>query len=764
MTDTVYGCAIPPANVDIPSLAALNTYSDEFIDFTSTAVIANAYQLNPCIIETNVPHGLSNEARITISGVVGMTNLNGNTYYVQTFPGNPTLFALYTNQAKTTSVNATAWPAYVSGGTYTGQQPRYRVNGPIATGSNCLDNLQQLVDACDSWLQYSELNGQWRVVINKPYTGLETALFLVDDSNLVSGIEVNPIDLNQTYNQLEVQYPNFNIRDQYDFPIIRLQDYYPNLLSPNEAQNRLTINLPIVNNSIQSTYIGIRRLLQSREDLVVTFSLDYSGIQIEAGDIIRIKFAPYGWDDPIDFPNGKLFRVSQVQETKTDEGFLGVRISAFEYNGTVYYDDPLANYVPADNTGLTNPNIISAPGTPTITDLNISENTIAGFTVSTTVPATGVVLYMDFNYGTSSTVATHRLYRTTSKGNGTAYTPGETVTVTVNDLPAGNYYWSITARNNSGGSSSAASAVKTWAGQNVTTYAATTKTGVSSVGATVTVPNTTGIRVGDSVVVTSGTGDAGPNNTVLAILGAGALLLAAAPLVNFASAAVKFFGGGVPSDQIEDGAVTADKIAPGVIATPVFTVAYSITDTTSLFLPVDITSVAVGYNNPVYYNNGSAVSSTLYYPYFQGTSSTTDGYYVNSTAPWQPAGAAGRAGTNGSFKWYSIAYSPTLPDFGTGKVLNIDYAVGLVANVDCQVQIQPYLQFEPPTPAGVLAGNDTTISTFSLKQNQPLQTTVFGTVYGVGTSVTNAGLWIRVLTASANVTVQDCNFVGSFAA
>ena len=93
----------------------------------------------------------------------------------------------------------------------------------------------------------------------------------------------------------------------------------------------MTINLPIVNNSIQSTYIGIRRLLQSREDLVITFSLDYSGIQIEAGDVIRVKFAPYGWDDPIDFPNGKLFRVSQVQETKTDQGLLGVRISAFEY-------------------------------------------------------------------------------------------------------------------------------------------------------------------------------------------------------------------------------------------------------------------------------------------------------------------------------------------------------------------------------------------------------------------------------------------------
>ena len=754
LINPVYGCGIPSANVDTTSLTALNTYSDEFIDFTSTAVIANAYQLNPCIIETNVPHGLSNEARVTITGVVGMTNLNGNTYYVQTFPGYPTLFALYTNQAKTTSVNATAWPAYVSGGTYTGEQPRYRVNGPVATGSNCLDNLQQLVDSCDSWLQYSELTGQWKVVINKPYAGLETALFLVDNSNLVSGIEVNPIDLNQTYNQLEVQYPNFNIKDQYDFPIIDLADYYPNLLSPNEAQNRLTINLPLVNNSIQSTYIGIRRLLQSREDLVITFSLDYSGIQVEAGDVIRVKFAPYGWDDPVDFPNGKLFRVSQVQETKTADGFLGVRISAFEYNGTVYYDDPLGNYVPADNTGLTNPNIISAPGTPTIADLNIAENTIAGFTVSTTVPATGVVLYMDFNYGTSSDVTTHKLYRTTSKGNGTAYTPGETVTVTVNDLPTGNYYWSITARNNSGGSSSAASVVKAWAGQNVTTYSSTTKTGASSVGTTITVPDTTGIRVGDSVVVTSGTGDVGSNNTVAQILGAGAVLLAAAPLVNLASAAVKFFGGGVPSSQVQDGAVNIRKLAPntgGYLFKDLYTVYFN---GSPPLLPVP---AGTGVRNVPITITGTNPGASYIWPYQQGTSSTADGYAANSTGPYDPSDSALINGwtTSGDYDWYELFYQDFASNpFTTDEYITISVRIQITSDVaGTQVQIAPLPYFT----IGASTINTQQMQTFTITDAEPyvqFYTSVYWTQAGFG--VDALAFAIRNLTAGSTVTVTGC--------
>jgi hypothetical protein len=753
MVDTVYGCAIPPAQIDSTSLTALNTYSDELVDFTSSAVIVGASKANPCIITTNVPHGLTNESKITISGVVGMTQLNGNTYYVQVFPNYPTLFALYNDAAKTSPVNSTGYTTYISGGTFTGQQPRYRINGPLTTGSNCLDNLQQLVDACDSWLQYSELTGQWKVVINKPYTGAETSLFLIDDSNLVTGIEVNPIDLNQTYNSIEVQYPNFNIKDQYDFPIINLVDYYPNLLSPNEASNRLTISLPQVNNSIQSTYIGIRRLLQSREDLVITFSLDYSGIQVEAGDVIRVKFAPYGWDDPIDFPNGKLFRVSQVQETKSQDGFLGVSISAFEYNGTVYYDDPLLNYVPADNTGLSNPNIISAPGTPIITDLSIADNTIAGFTVSSTVPTTGVVIYMDFNYGTSSTVSTHRLYRTTSKGNGTPYTPGETVTVTVNDLDAGSYYWSVTARNNSGGSSSAASTVKVWAGQNITTYAETNKTGVSSVGATVTVASTTGIRVGDSVVVTGGTGDAGAGNTVAAILGPTSLLLALPALVNLASAAVKFFGGGAKTGNIEDGAVTSDKLGPNVAGYN-FRAYY---DVLNFGAPINVTSSSTR-NVPILVP-GTNPGSSYIWPWAQGTSSTTDGYLQNSSGAYTPADASLiRPWNDGDYDYY-ILFSQS---FGSNPLTNDE---DLLITVDMQVlsdtpdaefQIAIYAYFDSVS-ANVLQTQS--LKTFKVPESgtTPYGFTISEWQYG-SADITTFGFAVRNITSGSNISFTAVNW------
>lgn len=322
----------------------------------------------------------------------------------------------------------------VGGGTaYTS---RYTINGPVNTGENCLNNLQQLVDTCDSWLQYSELTGQWRVVINQSYTDYATLedLFLVDSSILIGGIDVNPIDLNATYNSVECQYPNTNINDQYDYQVFDLVDYYPELLSPNEAPNQLVIQYAQVNNYVQAAYLGLRRMLQSREDLVINFTTDYSGIQVEAGDVIRVSLEEYGWDE-------KLFRVSQVAEAKIEDGSLGARITAFEYNDTVYEDQLIEDFVPAANTGLKDPTVIGTPTAPTITNVITSAST-PSFDLNTTVPAEGIVNAMEFWYdyalanATPNSYANFKFYDTQYYSTGPVFPANATVTTTVTSLPS----------------------------------------------------------------------------------------------------------------------------------------------------------------------------------------------------------------------------------------------------------------------------------------------------------------------------------------
>ena len=87
-------------------------------NFTSTSAdktISGATGANPVVITTSANHGLADGELINITGVVGMTQLNNNVYYIDVL--SPNTFALYTDAGLSTSVNGAAYTAYSSGGT-----------------------------------------------------------------------------------------------------------------------------------------------------------------------------------------------------------------------------------------------------------------------------------------------------------------------------------------------------------------------------------------------------------------------------------------------------------------------------------------------------------------------------------------------------------------------------------------------------------------------------------------------------------------------
>lgn len=559
------------------------------------------------------------------------------------------------------------------------QQARYRINGPLDTGSSCLNNLQFLVDSADSWLQYSELTGKWKVVVNQDYqdnpaTPTLNDLFLVDSSNLVGGIEVSPIDLNETYNQIEVAYPNTNIKDQTDYYIIDLFVDDPQLLSPNEAINRINVTLPLVNNAVQARYLAARRIYQSREDLVIAFRLDFSGIQVEAGDVIRVTHEVYGWTD-------KLFRVNNVAETKDESGNLFADIQAFEYSDQIY-DDIVEDYVPAFNTGLEDPNVISEPGAPTIVTFTDANALITGFEVTSTTPANGIVLYMDFNYGNSNVVTDHRLYRTVQQSNSAPYAANTSVTIPVNDLAAGNYYWSTTARNNTSGKRSNSSGVLNWGGANIQPYN----------------PNT---------------------NT-----------------------------GGIIGNQISSNTVPYRSIGPGLTAVSLLSDNFYFTSPTNL--PVDVTS-RTSLNQPIYII-GTDPGSNYYYPYYQATSTTANGYDANSISSFNPFNAVTWQRADGDWDWWVVNWLYLNAPIAAGESITTTSYLQFVSDVDASIQITAV--FTAVGANTIYEGNDLFLDSLELKANQPVYFR-YQDVASFSGTLGGLGLMMRNMTNSANVIVVD---------
>lgn len=80
-----------------------------------TGAITGATKADPCVI-TSAGHGLSDGDKVLIEAVGGMTELNGNAYYVDNLSSST--FALYTDAGLTASVDSTAFTDYTTGGTW----------------------------------------------------------------------------------------------------------------------------------------------------------------------------------------------------------------------------------------------------------------------------------------------------------------------------------------------------------------------------------------------------------------------------------------------------------------------------------------------------------------------------------------------------------------------------------------------------------------------------------------------------------------------
>ncbi len=322
----------------------------------------------------------------------------------------------------------------------TSTAPRYRINGPVDTTKNFLDNLNQLADCCDSWLSFNEKENNWAIVINRSVYDLDpTGAFIpvIDATNIMGGINISPMDLNQSYSSVEVQFPNTRQRDQPGYYRLDINSF-PNVVrSANEPDNSLSIALPFTNNIVEAQYIAGRRLLQSREDLSITFTMDHSGIQIDAGDVIHVTHDRYSW-------NIKPFRVNQVQEGKNEDGNLYAQITASEYNDGVYDDDnvDLQDFTLDLNTGITDPNYLASPYAPYIT--NQSPNAaVPSFDVNNVVPAGGTVVAVEYWYATTATINlnNYTLYQTALPSSSSIWAANTTATITVSGLGLGDYYF-----------------------------------------------------------------------------------------------------------------------------------------------------------------------------------------------------------------------------------------------------------------------------------------------------------------------------------
>ena len=266
---------------------------------------------------------------------------------------------------------------------------RFKFNGVLLTDQPIMSNIQMMANCCDCLVKYNEITSQWGVIVQQPNY---TLALQIDDSLLVGAINISPLDISNTFNVAEVKFVDSAQQDTFASAIFDLAQIAPSLLYPNEPVNKQTITLPLVNSSVTAQLLTNRFLKSCREDLQVQCVINFSGIQLEAGDIVSITNTNYGWAE-------KLFRVQKVTENFGDDGSVTATLMLAEFNPAVFNDAMVTQFAPAPNSGFLDPTIFGTIPAPIISGI-VNSGYKPKFNVTPTTSSSGIIEFVEIWYST----------------------------------------------------------------------------------------------------------------------------------------------------------------------------------------------------------------------------------------------------------------------------------------------------------------------------------------------------------------------------
>ena len=169
----------------------------------ATKTITGVTAANPGVVTSN-GHGMPNGTKIVISGVVGMTELNGNTYYVANTATNT--FSLSSTSTSVTNVNTSGFTAYGSAGTITPKQPLTGQTGYLFN----VDSTSTLLSSATavkvgSNFQFAGDSTYYRVTaVSETDTTNKQALIAITPERTASAADNTEVDITKNFSNIRL--------------------------------------------------------------------------------------------------------------------------------------------------------------------------------------------------------------------------------------------------------------------------------------------------------------------------------------------------------------------------------------------------------------------------------------------------------------------------------------------------------------------------------------------------------------------------------
>tara|TARA_R100001460_G_scaffold37635_3_gene72007 strand:- start:955 stop:3336 length:2382 start_codon:yes stop_codon:yes gene_type:complete len=206
---------------------------------------------------------------------------------------------------------------------------RWQINGYLNTADTVLDNIDRICKNSNTFFTFDGKQGKFKTVPNREIPANEQAnAFVLNDDNVVSKLSVSSTELFSLYNSVKVEFQDQNRKDQMNSVVVNTPASERN---SGEPDNELTFRAALLNNNIHGAQLANINLNQSRYGMVVTLEGDFSTLQIDAGDVVKLTNSVYGFSN-------KLFWVMRSRENFTPEGMITCQLTLLEYNGEVYIE------------------------------------------------------------------------------------------------------------------------------------------------------------------------------------------------------------------------------------------------------------------------------------------------------------------------------------------------------------------------------------------------------------------------------------------
>ena len=272
--------------------------------------------------------------------------------------------------------------AYTPAGGGSATHKRYQIDGALSTFTTAKNNIDKICLSGGGFFTYNGKTGKFDVVANRAATVAEQAnAFVLTDDNIVSSITITSTELFSLYNEIEVEYPSVNRKDQTD---VYFANVDVSLLNPNEPTNTLSYRLDMCNDRARVSNLANIDLNQNRLNKIVECTTDFTGMQMDVGDVVKLTSDLYGF-------NEKLFRVMRLTEIEDQEGMITVKTILLEYDDDVYGDLITAEDLPQDGPGISNWWVLNSNASINLGNITVvNDPTAANANIHN--PATGAVI------------------------------------------------------------------------------------------------------------------------------------------------------------------------------------------------------------------------------------------------------------------------------------------------------------------------------------------------------------------------------------